>query len=133
MIYSKEDRMATNKETIQGAPRSQCGKTLQYKRKKRTFTVDRSFFAVCEMRELCVDPLGQPGQENVEIKDDIGLDGRVFRDGVPQNVHEIAIDHLRSRVRFQHDQPEILVLGEIFDNWLPSRREADRVIFPKQP
>ena len=49
------------------------------------------------MRELNVDPLYQPGQGNVEIKAAMGLDGRVFHDEVTHNVHEIAIDHLRSR------------------------------------
>ena len=37
-IYSQEDRMATNKATIQSAKLSHCGKTLPYKRNRRTFT-----------------------------------------------------------------------------------------------
>ena len=37
-ICSKEDRMPTNKETLQSAVLSHCGKTLPYTRKKKTFT-----------------------------------------------------------------------------------------------
>ena len=37
-IDSGGNRMATNKEKIQSASLSKCGKTLPYKRKNRTFT-----------------------------------------------------------------------------------------------
>ena len=64
---------------------------------------------VSEMRDSSVDRLGHPGPENVQIKAATGLEGRVFRDNVPHHGHEIAIDHLPSRIRFPRDQPEVLV------------------------